>query len=135
MIDSRLPQYDPRDQVSFDDLSNPVTFFVDCHSGDTLFLFGNFVFDAATRLSFTFENAGIYDPDELYKELLVNYGTGAAVVRPIYVDTGSDDLNFKLPVSLTGVGVTSGRVKVTVTATAGSTNDLLVITPVVGRLG
>lgn len=134
MISSNLPQYDPRPQVSFDDLSDPVEFYVDCSAGDTLFLFCDFTFVAGTLLSFTFTNAGIYDPDEDYKELLVNYGTGAAVVRPIYFDPDDDDQKFKLPVSLTGVGVTSGLIKVTLTTTA-ATDDAITITPVVARLG
>ncbi len=135
MIDSRLVQQDVRPATGVLDLATPKTFTVDLAGVDSLFLQIDFVRNSATALVFTFTNDKAADPSSpnKYKKYRTDLSGLTAALAQITVSIAASDF-IEVPFPLTGLGVTSGRVNCTVSATGGVAGDTVNITPVAVRV-
>lgn len=135
MIDSRLVQYDVRPETGVLDLATPKTFTVDLAGVDSLFLQVDFVKNTATALVFSFTNDKASNPASPNKYTKYRTDLSALTAAPEVITVAVSATGFlEIPFPLTGIGVASGRVNVTVTATGGAAGDTVNITPVAVRI-
>lgn len=133
MIDTRLVQQDPRPPTGPLDLATSKTFVVDLNGCDSLFLQVAFTKVSATALVFSFTNDGVFDPTNKYVKYRTDLSGLTAAPATITVAVAATGF-LEVPFPLTGLGIVSGRVNVTVTATGGAAGDTVNITPVALRV-
>ena len=135
MIDSRLVQYDVRPATGPLDLAAPKTFSVDLNGVDSLFLQVDFTKVSATALVFSFTNNKAANPASANKYVKYRTDMSGLTAAPATITVAVSATGFlEIPFPITGLGVNSGIVNVTVTATGGAAGDTVNITPVAVRV-